>query len=98
MNDWQKGLDRYLTSEPVDNFTPWCEAVGEHYTDEFWDENEKEFVNSELENKWLQKLQNKVQAMDYNEKTEQMEMMGYMTPELAAAIIMRAHRRFCKQT
>jgi hypothetical protein len=35
-----KGLDRYLTSEPEDYFTPFFEAVCELINDSFFEQNE----------------------------------------------------------
>lgn len=45
-------LDRYLTTEPDDDFTPWCEYVANYYSHKFIEE----FDKYELENKWLNYL------------------------------------------
>lgn len=40
MNNWKTGLDKYLTTEPEDNFTPYCEQVLEHIPDATFNANE----------------------------------------------------------
>ena len=42
MNDFQKSLDRYLTSEPEDHYSIWYEKIFEFMTQEFYDKHEKE--------------------------------------------------------
>lgn len=72
-------IDKYITSIPEDDFTPWCEQVYDSFTEEFYyDEAYQEHVgweNSELENQWLNQL--------FNKEKE---------PEEAARIIERAWR------
>lgn len=36
MNDFQKSLDRYLTSEPEDHYTSWYEQMSEFISAEFY--------------------------------------------------------------
>ena len=55
MNNWKASLDRYLTSEPPDDFTPWVEHVLDNYTINM----NTEFEDSEIENKWLNYLYDK---------------------------------------
>ena len=50
-----KGLDRWLTKAPDNDFTDWCEIVVDNY--EF--EEDENFDMSKLEDKWLDKLYNK---------------------------------------
>lgn len=62
MENFKIGLDKYLTTEPVDDFTPYCEEVYDCFSDEFYlevYEKNSKFENSDLENKWLNKLFNK---------------------------------------
>lgn len=82
--DWKQSLDRYLTTEPEDNFTPWVEKVFDNYTPKFWTEvydvpvkTKNRFEDSEHETKWLNKL--------FNKETD---------PILAAKIIERAYKMF----
>lgn len=57
MSNWKQSLDRYLTSEPEDNFTPFCEQVDEAFSDEFYEKNESWISFQDgLCNKWLNKL------------------------------------------
>jgi hypothetical protein len=74
--DWKKSLDRYLTSEPVDTFTPYCEKVLDAVSDDFYNKHydNSGFENSDTENRWLNKLFDK----------------GY-SPEEAAKIFERAY-------
>lgn len=52
--DWKVSLDRYLTSEPEDNFTPFVEKVYEFLPDSTFDEMEKHrFIDSEIESAFL---------------------------------------------
>lgn len=55
------GLDAWLTTPPEDGFTEFCEVVNEYYSDAIYSEMENcEFIESETENKWLNKLFNKL--------------------------------------
>ena len=81
---FQKSLDRYLTTEPEDAFTPYCEMVVEAFSDSFYErvyETDlmigKGFPDSKVENKWLNKLFSK----------------GF-EPSFSAKIIERAYRIF----
>jgi len=38
--NWKNSLDKYLTSEPYDNFDIWAEDVVECFTDQFYWDNE----------------------------------------------------------
>lgn len=54
--NWKTSLDRYLTSEPPDDFTPYVESVyeSEVVTDSQWTELEDaDFPDSYLENELL---------------------------------------------
>jgi hypothetical protein len=62
--NWKTSLDKYLTTPPEDNFDNWGESVTSEFTDEFFDENELWIFESELCNKWLNKLFRK----DYSPK------------------------------
>lgn len=53
MNDWKIGLDKYLTTEPDNNYTDWCELVCEKFNDVFYSENEDWITDSELCNRWM---------------------------------------------
>ena len=59
MNSFQKSLDRYLTTEPEDYFTPWGEKVIELFPENFFNENEDWVLDYDgLCNKWMNKLFN----------------------------------------
>lgn len=74
------GLDRYLTSEPEDNFTPWVEAIANAMPEASYTEHYAMcFDQSPLESKWLEKLY----------KTDK-------TPEECAALILRAYNIYFK--
>ena len=45
-----KGLDKWLTTEPKDYFTPYFEQVMESITNEFYNENEAWCDSKECEN------------------------------------------------
>lgn len=52
--DWKVSLDRYLTSEPEDNFTPFVEKVYEFLPDATFEEMDKlRFIDSEIESAFL---------------------------------------------
>ena len=46
-------LDKYLTTPPDDGFSDWCELVSEQFTDEFWEQKEDWFTESDQANKVL---------------------------------------------
>lgn len=102
MNSFQQALDRWITREPEDNFTPWVEQVMNHFTDEFYKEayeDRDDFEDSDLENKWLNKLFDRQQYEDYEDfETGTTKIYGDITPEKAAQIIMRAYNIFVKNT
>lgn len=79
--NWKQSLDRYLTSEPEDNYTPYCEQVlGNEISNEFHKAHEDWlFQDGGLCDEWLWKL--------YDKGIE---------PSRAAAIIERAHRMYVK--
>jgi len=57
MGDWKQSLDRYLTTEPEDNFTPWVEKVVEAFSEEFYEANEDWIEEPDgLCNNWLNQL------------------------------------------
>jgi len=77
--NFKTALDRYLTSEPDNGFTDYCEAVTEAFTDEFFDKNETWIIDeTEQIDKWLDKL-------FYKE----------IEPKQAAKIIERAFNFYC---
>lgn len=51
-----KGLDKWLTTPPDDGFDNWCEDVLNYIDDEFYNQNEDWLIDSNLCNKWLNKL------------------------------------------
>jgi len=75
--DWKISLDRYLTTEPNDEFHNWSEDVLENkITNEFYYENEKWIDESDGQcNKWMNKLYDRGK-----------------TPTEAAVIIERAYK------
>jgi hypothetical protein len=84
LTDFQKSLDRYLTTEPEDSFTPYIEGVIDAFSDSFYERVYETnlligvgFPYSKLENKWLEKVFNK--GLD---------------PKLGAKIIERAYTFF----
>ncbi len=42
-NDWKASLDRYLTTEPEDDFTPYVEAICNYVPEEFYNQHESWF-------------------------------------------------------
>lgn len=74
-----QGLDRYLTTEPEDGFTPYAEQVIDKLSDEFHREAyvTGDFENSDTENRWLEKM-----------------FRRDVAPEQAAKIIERAYKIF----
>lgn len=48
-----KGLDKYLTTQPEDKFSPFCEQVIEIVSLEFYTKNEDWLLNSEICNAFL---------------------------------------------
>lgn len=94
-----KGLDRYLTSEPEDNWTPFVEEVYENYSDEFWKEayeDNDDFEGSETEDRWLMKLAERVP----DEMYEDLNNLKYspLSPKQVATRIERAYRIFISPT
>ena len=58
--DWKDSLDRYLTTEPNDNFEDWCEEVVNNFSDAFYTQNEAWIEESSGKcNKWLNSLYNR---------------------------------------
>jgi len=58
--DWKDSLDKYLTTEPQDNFEDWCEDVVNSFSDAFYNENEHWIEESNMQcNKWFNKLYDK---------------------------------------
>jgi len=100
MNNFKQSLDRYLTSEPEDFYTPYVEAVINAYSDEFFVLiEESKFEDSELENKWLQKLHRKLEQEDFdiNEDGDLVPVTsGYLKIDDIAKIIERAYNIYCK--
>lgn len=94
MDNWKISLDRYLTSEPQDDFSPWVELVINNFSDEFYKEayeDRTDWEDSELENKWLNKLYNLQVFVDVDDKGRLYET-GRHTPESTAKLIERAFR------
>ncbi len=56
MRNFKIELDKYLTTPPDDGFGDWCELVSEQFTDEFWEEIEYWFTNSDQANEILSLL------------------------------------------
>jgi hypothetical protein len=82
MNHFQKSLDRYLTSEPQDDFSPYFDEVTESMSNSFFEKNEDWIIGyktSDQCEKWVYKLYRK----DYK-------------PKKVAAIIERAHQLYIK--
>ena len=92
-------LDRYITSEPEDNFTPWVEMVFNEFSDEFYKEayeDRTDFENSKAENDWLNKLYDRQEYEDYEDddggEGNVTKIFGDITPEKAARIIEPAYK------
>jgi len=71
MRLFSQSLDRYLTTEPDSGFETWCEQVTEHFTEDFYEQNED----------WIEKSDgqcNKLMNDHFNKDT---------APKLAAKII-----------
>ena len=84
LTEFKKSLDGYLTAEPEDAFTPYCEMVYEAFSDSFYERVYETnllvgigFPNSNLETKWLEKVFRKG-----------------LEPKLGAKIIERAYTFF----
>ncbi len=87
-----EGLDKYLTTEPEDNFTPWCEEVTDNFTQEFFDKNEDWIKDgSGLCSKWMNKLFDRAQSEYWDDNIE-----SPMTPKMAAKIIEGAFNIYLK--
>ena len=77
--NWKNSLDKYLTSEPYDNFDVWAEAIQESFTDQFYNNNEEWVLEYDGQcNKWMNKMFYKNQWSD-------------VQPIDVARIIERAH-------
>jgi hypothetical protein len=58
--DWKNSLDKYLTTEPQDNFEDWCEEVVNSFSDAFYTQNEAWIEEHSGQcNKWLNSLYNR---------------------------------------
>ena len=91
-------IDRYITSEPEDNYTPWVECVLDALSPEFWNEfyeQRTDFEDGEIELRWLDKLFSKreVEDVDCNDLVLKMFNEGN-TPQHAAKVIERAARLY----
>lgn len=92
MNDFQKSLDRYLTSGPIDDgFDDWCETVGELIPEATYDDmEERGFWDGPVMDKWLEKtFQKKLEK--YSEPNGETKVYGHLTPQMAANLITRAY-------
>ena len=75
MNNWQKSLDRYLTTDHSgDHWIEFYETVANKHNEEFWEENEDWILDSDT----------------YNDLLNSTYAKGY-SPTKAANIIERAH-------
>lgn len=64
--DWKDSLDKYLTTEPDDGFTGWCESLIDKIPDSIYLENGYWFEDEiGLCNIWLNKLFNKGMNYEY---------------------------------
>ncbi len=55
--NWKTSLDKYLTSEPCDNFDVWSEAIQESFTDQFFYDNELWILEYDGKcNEWINKM------------------------------------------
>lgn len=80
--DWRVSLDRYLTTEPEDNYTPWIEEVYNNVSEQFIQQIEKDdFIDSRIEDMWLNYLYDK----------------GY-SPKQAGSLIEKAYQLKLKTT
>ena len=96
MNNFQQSLDRYLTSEPEDDYTPYVEAVIDAYSEEFYQKIDgTKFEDSDIENKWLEKLNRKLKYEDFDVDKEGNVIpctSGYLEITDIAKIIERAYK------
>lgn len=74
-----KGLDRYLTTEPVDNFTPYVEQIVDKFSDDFYYENQN----------WLDEY-----TGQFNKWCNRIFDRKDWSPEQAAKIIERTKRLY----
>lgn len=98
MENWKQSLDNYLTSAPEDNFTPWVENLLEQVSDEFYRdayENRTDFENSELESKWLDKLNRNMKYHDLDDNGNMVEFGKYDLRQ-AAKVFERAYQIYVK--
>jgi hypothetical protein len=79
MNNWKISLDKYLTTEPYDEFQDWVEdLVGNQLSDSFFNDNED----------WIE-----VSNIQFNAWAQRLFMKG-KSPKEAAAIIEKAHSKY----
>ena len=82
MTAFQISLDRYLTSEPHDDFTPFCEALEDELREHIWQK-----LDDERGRAWSQ---NEPAHIDH------VEWLLYrkegITPKRAAAIVTRLYK------
>lgn len=80
MNNFQRSLDKYLTTEPVNHYGPWHEQVVESFTDDFYNNHSDWILEYDGQcDRWLSKL--------YEDDC---------SPEHAAAVVERLYRRYSK--
>jgi len=56
MNDWQRSLDKYLTSEPNDGFNNWVELLVDELNDETYLKHEDWLLFSSESSEWFGEL------------------------------------------
>jgi hypothetical protein len=84
--------DKWLTTPPEQYPSDdWYESVEEEMTEEFWLHHENVFLESGTYNDWMLKLCNKREGMDFDKEGYPIKV-GYMTAQLAAKIVQRAHK------
>jgi hypothetical protein len=58
--NWKTSLDKYLTNEPYDVFDTYCENIADHFSDNFFNQNEDWIMDFDGQcSKWINKLFNK---------------------------------------
>lgn len=80
MTAFQNSLDRYLTSEPQDDFTPFCEALEDNLKEVLWEKLEQERGSA-----WTKNQRAQIDIIE-----ERLFMKG-VEPNRAAKIVTRIY-------
>jgi len=90
MDSFKIAVDKYVTAEPDSTWDVFYEMVEEKMSEEFWQKNENGFLMSNLYNKWMNKLFDRIEHFTFDEEGDPVDERRYLTHEQIAAIIERA--------